>query len=139
MGNDFAWAKRVISRGTDWTKLNGNPAFNRKQQQSQLESRRKKKMSESNKSALEVAILCGISPEEYQSALNQENKAAVIQSLLTPEEMKICKSTGIEPLEYLKTSGALDLNTLLSQDEIATCRTLNVAPLDFYFAKKYKC
>lgn len=96
-------------------------------------------MSEISKSELDIAEMCGLSPEQYQTAVNQEKKQAVIQSLMTAEETKICKMTGVDPLDYLKTAGRLDLNTLLTRDEIATCSVLNVAPLDFYFAKKFKC
>lgn len=96
-------------------------------------------MSDFQKSELEIAAMCGVSSEEYKMALQREQKSAAIDSLMTPDEKKICDSTGVEYLDYLKEAGKLDMETMLTSDEIDICRVLNIAPLDFYFAKKFKC
>lgn len=95
-------------------------------------------MSDFAKSELEIAAMLGISPEEHNRARLKEARTTEINSMLTPEEMKICNAVGTDPLDFLKEAGRFNINTLLSQDEIATCRAMSIEPLDFYFAKKYK-
>lgn len=96
-------------------------------------------MSDSNSHELEIARMAGILPEEYNATKLKEAKETAINSMMTPDELKICMMTGADPIDYLKIAGRLDLNTMLNRDEIDACTLLNVDPFDFYVAKKFKC
>ena len=135
----LGWVKRINAGRFNWSRLNGNPKYNRQQHKKALAERKSKKMSEFKKTELEVAQMCGVSPEEYRMAVQREQKSAAINLLMTPDEKKICDCTGTDYLDYLKESGKLDMEKLLTSDEIDICKVLNIAPLDFYFAKKFKC
>lgn len=95
-------------------------------------------MTDEQKKA-DFARMAGLSKEDVLTAERKEAREKTLLLLMTPDDIKICQMLGNDPLDYLKESGKLDINTLLSQDDIETCKVLNVAPIDYYLARKFKC
>lgn len=106
----MGWTKKLVSKGFDWTRLNGNPTFFRKQQPPNTKK-----------------------PERKAGIFDATPPRRVIMPL-TKEEKRVCELTGTNPHAYIEAreldhAEALNREAPISkEDEMKICAMLGTTP-----------